>query len=243
MLSIRRAYRQKDLTSVLPTLNAQVDVFRTKHNVAAASCTSRSTKAEKDYVSGQLAANVPELRLLYVTPEQLGNNAVLVQSLRKVCAAGKLVLLAVDEAHCVLDWGARTGAEELLPRSPVGPCSRKAHDTGGPPPALSAPAQPCELTPPRSAQATTFAQTTANWATSEGGSNPRTTDFLSWRGVRSASPPPPTLPACMPEAELKLSCPQRPVSAGPHRHRHSKGLQRGLPGPEASRPNGHHRRL
>ncbi len=45
-----------------------------------------------------------QLRLLYLAPERL-NRACISQLISKVFLAGKLVALAVDEAHCISAWG------------------------------------------------------------------------------------------------------------------------------------------
>ncbi len=45
-----------------------------------------------------------ELRLLYIAPEGL-NRLTIRQFLQEKCIAGKLVAIAVDEAHCISAWG------------------------------------------------------------------------------------------------------------------------------------------
>lgn len=85
----------------------QVDVLKTKHGVVAACLSSKTLAAEKRFVTDQLAAGCPLLRVLYVTPEQLVSNKGLVDTLRKLGQTGRLALMAIDEAHCVLQWGAR----------------------------------------------------------------------------------------------------------------------------------------
>lgn len=92
---------------LISLMQNQVAVFETKHRVKAACLSSQTKEAERKYVEAQLDHGCPELRLLYVTPEQLSRNFKLIGDLHKLCSVGKLVLLAIDEAHCVLEWGAR----------------------------------------------------------------------------------------------------------------------------------------
>ena len=51
-----------------------------------------------------LAKSPPELDLLYVAPETARNRKV-TDSIIGVCRRGELLLLAVDEAHCIVAWG------------------------------------------------------------------------------------------------------------------------------------------
>jgi superfamily II DNA helicase RecQ len=51
------------------------------------------------------------LKALYVTPELLQKNARVRAGLTALAGRGLLSLIAIDEAHCVTDWGAcREGA-------------------------------------------------------------------------------------------------------------------------------------
>jgi bloom syndrome protein len=45
-----------------------------------------------------------EYRLVYVTPEKLAAPTFL-ENLRPLAESGRLKLIAVDEAHCVSQWG------------------------------------------------------------------------------------------------------------------------------------------
>ncbi|TVP72865.1 MAG: DNA helicase RecQ [Rhodobacteraceae bacterium] len=66
--------------------------------VAAGALTSGNTEAETDAV--HLALSRGELKLLYIAPERLAGGATIDLLRRSNCR-----LIAVDEAHCVSQWG------------------------------------------------------------------------------------------------------------------------------------------
>lgn len=45
------------------------------------------------------------LRVLYVTPERLAKSKLVMSALEQIYAAGRLGFIAIDEAHCVSQWG------------------------------------------------------------------------------------------------------------------------------------------
>ncbi|MGE0440972.1 MAG: ATP-dependent DNA helicase RecQ [Gemmatimonadales bacterium] len=95
------ALLQDGLTLVISPLLAlmadQVDSAR-RRGLAARSLTSLQDRAAQDVVRAELGRG--EVRLLYVAPER-GNRLV-----AELTAAGAQVgLLAVDEAHCIAEWG------------------------------------------------------------------------------------------------------------------------------------------
>ncbi|CAN7985148.1 unnamed protein product [Ixodes hexagonus] len=72
--------------------------------IAAETINSSMQKSERDRVRADLLSASPETRLLYVTPEQVATEGF--QSILKALrGAGKLARFAVDEAHCVSEWG------------------------------------------------------------------------------------------------------------------------------------------
>ncbi|KAL1529378.1 hypothetical protein AB1Y20_000330 [Prymnesium parvum] len=75
-----------------------------KLGVAAASISSARSKKENAAVLEMLAARPPALRLLFVSPEAASTQRLL-ESLASLARARLLALLAVDEAHCVCQWG------------------------------------------------------------------------------------------------------------------------------------------
>jgi ATP-dependent DNA helicase RecQ len=85
------------ISPLIALMKDQLD-FLTRHGVAAARIDSTLGAEELQRIQAQLRAGT--LKLLYVAPERLGNERF-VQLLRGV----RLSLLAVDEAHCISEWG------------------------------------------------------------------------------------------------------------------------------------------
>lgn len=61
-----------------------------------------STKKREEYLQTSEMLRNGELRLLYCAPERL-NNEGFVEQMK--CVRGGIRLLAVDEAHCISEWG------------------------------------------------------------------------------------------------------------------------------------------
>lgn len=85
------------ISPLIALMQDQVDVLR-KKNIPAAFINSTLSKQERDkrlkgFVEG-------ELKLLYVTPERFRKQDF-IDNIKKV----KIDLLAVDEAHCISEWG------------------------------------------------------------------------------------------------------------------------------------------
>jgi ATP-dependent DNA helicase RecQ len=85
------------ISPLIALMQDQVDVLK-KKNIPAAFINSTISKQEKekrliDYVNGKI-------KLLYVTPERFRKQDFIDQ-IKKV----KIDLLAVDEAHCISEWG------------------------------------------------------------------------------------------------------------------------------------------
>lgn len=85
------------ISPLIALMQDQVDALR-KKNISAAFINSTLSKQEKekrlkDFVDGKI-------KLLYVTPERF-RKPEFVEEIKKV----KIDLLAVDEAHCISEWG------------------------------------------------------------------------------------------------------------------------------------------
>ncbi|MGV9768800.1 DNA helicase RecQ [Microbacterium sp. NPDC003461] len=85
------------VSPLIALMHDQVDALRA-NGVSAAYLNSTQSPAERaqverDYVSGQLD-------LLYVAPERLNSEATL-----RLLERGSLSVIAIDEAHCVSQWG------------------------------------------------------------------------------------------------------------------------------------------
>ena len=85
------------ISPLIALMKDQLD-FLIAHNVPAARLDSSLTREETLSLYDSLHAG--RLKLLYVSPERLGNERFL-QTLRRQ----KISLLAIDEAHCISEWG------------------------------------------------------------------------------------------------------------------------------------------
>src|SRR5262245_58377784 len=86
------------VSPLIALMQDQVEALR-QRGVRAAAWNSASSEDEVDRIVAALAAE--ELDLLYVAPERLMMPAFL----ERVIARAKVALFAIDEAHCVSEWG------------------------------------------------------------------------------------------------------------------------------------------
>lgn len=75
-----------------------------ERGIDAAAWNSLLSEDRRAALASDLVASEPSTRLLYTTPEALRTDALL-SVLQEAYQAGTLVSLAVDEAHCVSQWG------------------------------------------------------------------------------------------------------------------------------------------
>jgi ATP-dependent DNA helicase RecQ len=85
------------ISPLIALMKDQVDALRAR-GVAAARLDSSLTAEETQQVNADLRAGM--LKLLYVAPERLSGEAFL-NRLRRV----RISLVAIDEAHCISEWG------------------------------------------------------------------------------------------------------------------------------------------
>ena len=81
----------------------QVNALRAA-GVAAGTINSNTPYAERQLLMKDLATGHPLTRLLYVTPEQCSADNFR-KHIRVVHEQGELARIAVDEAHCISEWG------------------------------------------------------------------------------------------------------------------------------------------
>ena len=91
------------VSPLLALIDDQVTTLR-RRGVRAGSISSARSASENRDTLALLAKSPPELDLLYVAPETAQNRKV-TDSIIGVCRRGELLLLAVDEAHCIVAWG------------------------------------------------------------------------------------------------------------------------------------------
>ncbi|KAH9607511.1 hypothetical protein KSS87_017441 [Heliosperma pusillum] len=67
--------------------------------------TSTTSKENEKFIYKALEKNEGDLKILYVTPEKISKSKRFMSKLEKCHHAGRLSLIAIDEAHCCSQWG------------------------------------------------------------------------------------------------------------------------------------------
>ncbi|XP_078158621.1 RECQ helicase L2 isoform X2 [Carex rostrata] len=67
--------------------------------------TSTTSKEDEKFIYKALDKGEGKLKILYVTPEKISKSKRFVSKLEKCNHAGRLSLVAIDEAHCCSQWG------------------------------------------------------------------------------------------------------------------------------------------
>ncbi|KAH8907055.1 ATP-dependent DNA helicase [Coniochaeta sp. PMI_546] len=91
------------ISPLLSLMMNQVEALRLA-NVDARTLNSNTPQLERDHIYQDLASGHPRTRLLYVTPELCSLDHFR-RRLRVVHEQRELARIAVDEAHCISEWG------------------------------------------------------------------------------------------------------------------------------------------
>lgn len=91
------------LSPLLALIDDQVAHLKACH-IKAEALNSKTTSADRSRILTDLQHKIPATKLLYITPE-LAATGHFRSVLNDLYKFKKIALIAVDEAHCVSDWG------------------------------------------------------------------------------------------------------------------------------------------
>lgn len=73
--------------------------------ISASMLTSATSKEDEKFIYKNLERGEGSIKILYVTPEKISKSKRFMSKLEKCYHAGRLSLIAIDEAHCCSQWG------------------------------------------------------------------------------------------------------------------------------------------
>ncbi|KAL0554483.1 hypothetical protein IC582_008405 [Cucumis melo] len=73
--------------------------------ISASMLTSATSKEDEKFIYKNLEKGEGSMKILYVTPEKISKSKRFMSKLEKCYHAGRLSLIAIDEAHCCSQWG------------------------------------------------------------------------------------------------------------------------------------------
>ena len=77
----------------------------TSLGIPCASLTGDRTAAEVSAIYAQCYSPQPKLKIVYVTPEKIGQSDQLNKLFTHLYTKKNLARFVIDEAHCISDWG------------------------------------------------------------------------------------------------------------------------------------------
>lgn len=92
------------ISPLLSLMEDQVSHLR-KLNISALLVNGETERQDRSRIMAELSDGGQGMDLLYITPEMISKNQILVRALEKLHKRKRFARLVVDEAHCVSQWG------------------------------------------------------------------------------------------------------------------------------------------